>query len=113
MRAVTYWLISVALALFAAGLLFGLVPITVGDTGLSFRGGTIGSAGGVECGSAFLVNGDLTDAGHYACEIDGGAANRRIQAISMIVMALILFAGGLIAGNLVHEHEALMRRPSQ
>lgn len=113
MRAVTYWLISVALALFAAGLLFGFIPITVGDTGLTFRGGNLGVSDGVECGSAFRVNGDLTDAGHFACEIQGGAANRRVQAISMIVMGIILFAGGLIAGELAPRHEEMLRRPIQ
>ncbi len=76
----------VGIALVAFGLVVGFMPVTVGDT--SGLGGE-----GTECGSAFIVNSELTDVGHEVCELSGGAANRRNYALGAIAAGIVLVLG--------------------
>lgn len=106
MRAITYLLMSFAVALLVGGFIIGLVPITVGDTS-GFRND------GFSCGSALFTNDDLTDLGHEVCEMQGGGAGRRLQSIAMISMGVVFFVIGIAAGSEVSNHEARSKQIPQ
>lgn len=77
---------TVGVAMFLAGLVLGLTPISVGDTDYS----------GYSCGSAFFTSDSLSTSGHEECLLDGGAANRRIAALALLVAgSVFLIAPGL------------------
>lgn len=82
-------LITVGFALIAMGLVLGFIPVTIGDRDVG---------DGFACGSAFFVNSEgLTDTGHETCEIDGGAAGRRIWAFALFAAGVVFIAGGVVA----------------
>lgn len=72
----------VSLAIIVAGAVVGLIPVSVGD---------------VSCGSAFFTSSDLRGDDILLCEALAGSANRRVWALAVVALGLVLFFGGLAA----------------
>lgn len=90
MRSIGHLLTTTGIALLLGALILGFIPINVGDAD-----GFLGD--GVACGSALIVEDDLTDYGHELCELQGGGANRRLQTFAMFAMGFVFLVGGSAA----------------